>query len=77
MVKIFNCLGIKVQSDFMKWREHYKISKMQRHKGSVDLRVISDTLPCEEAVSVQGSRQNWKCYIKNVIIMIYICRRQL
>lgn len=36
-------------------REHYKISKMQRHKGSVDLRVISDTKPCEEAVQVQGS----------------------
>lgn len=36
-------------------REHYKISKMQRHKGFVDLRVISDTKPCEEAVTVQGS----------------------
>ena len=36
-------------------REHYQVSRMQRHKKSVDLRILSDTKPCEEAVQVQGS----------------------
>lgn len=36
-------------------REHYKVSRVWRHKGSVSMRVVSEQKPCEDAIEVEGS----------------------